>query len=456
MWYVTEDVESEDDNTGFSEEDLHFEVPQLEPVVATCIGEPLAHKIGLDIPLGLFGTVPPPAKLPMEKVKGIVEAVAKSINAINPDAVVIYDIQDEPSRNGKERPFPFFSTHEPRLFASMLKQLAPGCDPITYRALTSGQSKASFQDWCRETTGEEYGNLRNFVLVGSRANPGEEVLSVTDASSVLLQAARGVLLGGITLPERHRDRNDEPARLIEKTSNGVSFFTSQVVYNADNVIWMLRDYADACHKQGVAPARIFLTFAPFGSARTVSFMEWLGVEVPIGSRKRALCKPTLKGRVCESMELSLVNLQRILQACKRLKLNIPLGFSVEAVSRSSIELKGAVQLYRLMHVMMNEHYSERETGERGRVLSRMLAQDATYVVQTKGGGATVTALTPDGCRPFGVIAAPKVRPLHKPDLGPTKVKKGATAKTQGAANSGERAEAEPAAKKPKTVECEPK
>ena len=44
------------------------------------------------------------------------------------------------------------------------------------------------------------------------------------------------MLGGVTIPERHRDKGDEHIRLYEKQLSGVSFFNSQIVYSPDNVI----------------------------------------------------------------------------------------------------------------------------------------------------------------------------------------------------------------------------
>jgi 5,10-methylenetetrahydrofolate reductase len=73
-----------------------------------------------------------------------------------------------------------------------------------------------------------------------------------------------ILLGGITIPERHRDKGDEPQRLDEKLQEGIIFFTSQVVYNADNAISMLRHYDELTKQKGKEAARIVFTFAPFG------------------------------------------------------------------------------------------------------------------------------------------------------------------------------------------------
>lgn len=163
---------------------------------------------------------------------------------LQPDGVVVYDIQDEESRNGEDRPFPFFRTHEPRfsgtlimkeapgspifnqlrclpdspLFCSMTLFLAssfslrlasalytelictvPGSDAIVYRAMHSGETEDQFADWVYETV--ERG-IRNIVLVGGKPNPGQTIISVDQAAAIAKQQERGLLLGGIMLAER--------------------------------------------------------------------------------------------------------------------------------------------------------------------------------------------------------------------------------------------------------------
>jgi hypothetical protein len=203
------------------------------------------------------------------------------------------------------------------------------------------------------------------------------------------QQSRGMLLGGITIPERHRDRNDEAQRITTKMSQGISFFTSQVIYNIDIAIWFLADYAKHCHEHKLKPARIVFTFAPFGSERTVKFMEWLGIEIPIGTQKRVLTRKSLRERVEESMRICWSNWRRILDYWKRNDLKIPIGFSVEAVSKSRMESRGAVVLFKACRELMDSYYD----GVQDTLLKRMLNDDATYIVQTKDGGATISKLT---------------------------------------------------------------
>jgi len=305
----------------------------------------------------LFGTVPPPKKLNMEKVLEIVEHVAASIRSIQPDGVAVYDIQDEASRNGEERPFPFSETHDPRMYAQLLKKLAPQSDPIIYRALVPNEDQNHLQRWLQETWDQFDG--RNIVLVGgpsaSTLKPHEQILTVPESTTIAL-SERNFFLGGIIIPERHRDRGNEHTRLVEKTQMGISFFTSQVVYNADNAIWLLRDYDDLCKEKGIHPVRIVFTFAPFGSDNTVQFLRWLGVELPHGTIRRVLSRPTLKARVDESLEVCWENWKRILDASKRLQIKVPIGFSVESVSKSRLEQDAAVELFSTLKAEMDSYY----------------------------------------------------------------------------------------------------
>ncbi len=103
-----------------------------------------------------------------------------------------------------------------------------------------------------------------FVLVGGSCCPGEYILNVSHATQLIKENWSHVSLGGITLPERHRDKGDEFLRIAEKTDKGMFFFTSQVVYSADNAIGMLRDYDEWIKANNKDPVRIIFTFAPFG------------------------------------------------------------------------------------------------------------------------------------------------------------------------------------------------
>jgi len=366
MWYVGEEdsgaaIESEVHCGRLSNEVKHEQITKIQnDDFKTKAKDPT-------IGLALFGTVPPPKKLLMTQVNSIASCVAESIKSIQADGVLVYDIQDDTSRNGEERPFPFFQTHEPRLYAQLLEKYASNCNPIIYHAMIPGQTANEFKEWANETA-REFG-AKNIVLVGGKCLSGETILSVIEASKQIMERrSQDIFLGGIVIPERHRDAGNEHERLLEKTANGIGFYTSQVVYNADNAIWLLRDYDQLCKHQNKDPARLVFTFAPFGSDNTVQFMKWLGVELPEGTVKRVLSRRDLKGRVEESIEICWENWKRILDASKRLKISVPIGFSVESVSKSKTEQDAAVQLFKILKEEMDFYYTSKQLKHSGKMI----------------------------------------------------------------------------------------
>lgn len=60
------------------------------------------------------------------------------------------------------------------------------------------------------------------------------------------------------------------------------------------MIWLLRDYDEACKAGNIQPARLIFTFAPFGRKDTAHFLKWLGVEIPEGTEKRVLSRASVK------------------------------------------------------------------------------------------------------------------------------------------------------------------
>jgi hypothetical protein len=321
----------------------------------------------------LFGTVPPPLKVAHETVDACAREIAEALRTLKPDGVIVYDIQDEKSRSGEERPLPFSQTHEPRVFAQLLIQHSCSCrdeelEPIVYRAIgpdeyeNTPETMTKIRNWLSESW-DIYG-VRNLVLVGGSFSgislpPHTTATTVHDVATMITNETEcDYFLGGVTIPERHRDKGNEHQRLIDKVECGIDYFNSQVVYNADNAIWMLRDYDELCKQRGIRPVRVIFTFAPFGSENTVRFLRWLGVELPEGTVKRVLSRANLKLRVEESIEICWENFRRILDATRRLKLSVPLGVSVECVSKSKMESDGALQLFSILKSEMDAFYSK--------------------------------------------------------------------------------------------------
>jgi len=357
----------------FETESLQEEIP-VRPGTPNLKSRKLLKELVKDAtkPVCLFGAVPPPEKLGEEVAKKSAETLSKVFLDLNPDAIIVYDIQDEKSRNGENRPFPFATTFCPRKFARDLF-LRTNFETIVYQALTPERTAENFSDYLQETVSEY--QINNLVFVGG----GSQVpLTVPEASRRALRFSNQlslststnsngsnglknseencITLGGITIPERHRDKKDEHNRVLEKHQSGVQFFTSQVIYNSDNMITFLRDYNQLCIQQGLQPARIILAFAPFGRLNTLQFLRWLGVEVAEGTASRVLSRGVTELCIQESIQICRENLRRILDAHRFWKLNVPLGIAVESVSKFRDEQKAAEDLFRLLREELTNYY----------------------------------------------------------------------------------------------------
>jgi len=305
----------------------------------------------------LFGTVPPRSNVPLDKVKQYAERLAGTIKLLQPDGVIVYEIQEEEGRDGLARPFAYATTHEPRAFAKLLYE-ASSVDPIIYRTVAY-HPKEGFEDWLNET-GSEY-KAKSLVFVGGSTSKMEYPgYTVAEAAEVVRAQQLDFTVGGIVLPERHRDKQDEHERLLQKTESGISFFTSQVVYNVDGAIWLLRDYDELCKEKKVKPARLIFTFAPFGRPDTCTFLKWLGVEIPLGTERRVLSRKTKEAAINESIDICKENLKRILYAVSFYNISVPIGITVETVSKYTDEFNGSIKLFQSLKEEMESFFASRK------------------------------------------------------------------------------------------------
>ena len=131
--------------------------------------------------------------------------------------------------------------------------------------------------------------------------------------------------GGIAIPSR----NVESESLLRKGSNGIEFFTTQVLYDSKKINKMLQHYNDICKKNKVVPRRILLSFAPVSSKKNIKFLKWLGVEIPVETEKRLNNENT--DMTNESLEIAIEILNDILEYNEKNKINVPVGLNVEHI-----------------------------------------------------------------------------------------------------------------------------
>lgn len=211
------------------------------------------------VPVSFFEMVPPVAGKP-ESLKSAMAEIAKLDGLA--DAVNLPEIHDE--ARGGERTFKFVERIEPRILGSRIRQEF-GLDVVLNRCVVyqTGQAR-----WIQET--ESRFDIHNFILVGGESSrikyPG---LSVAETAREVRQAGLQVGLGGISIPSRTR----EVDRIRRKVAEGLSFFTTQVLFDSNDIVWLIQ-------RLNGLEARIFLSFAPVTHHRDIEFLRWLGADVP--------------------------------------------------------------------------------------------------------------------------------------------------------------------------------
>jgi 5,10-methylenetetrahydrofolate reductase len=211
------------------------------------------------VPVILFEMVPPAANKPeaLETALADVKKIRHSVDAIN-----LPEIHDE-NRTG-ERTFKFVQRVEPRKLGALI-QRETATEVVINRCVVYEADQTA---WFRETE-REYG-IRHAVLVGGESSsvryPGPSVLqSVEQIKSARLPFG----LGGITIPSRLHEAD----RIRRKQAAGISFFTTQVLFDPNDIVSLIQ-------RLNGLEARVFLSFAPVSDERDLKFLRWLGADVP--------------------------------------------------------------------------------------------------------------------------------------------------------------------------------
>jgi hypothetical protein len=286
--------------------------------------------------LRLYGIAPPKLATEPERLAEIAAQQVARVRLLAPDGLVVYDIQDEPGRNGQARPFPFLPTVAPEVYAygSLAELELP---KIVYRCV-GAHSREVFSRWLDGVRATPERRLS--VFVGAPRGRASTGLPLTEAYA-LAHAAPNLVLGGIAIAERHVAKEDEHQRMLAKQDAGCRFFITQSVYDAASTKSMLSDYALSLEASGRSPAPVVLTFSPCGSLRTLEFMKWLGISFPRWLENELR-------HSADTLERSIDLCQNVfndVQEYAREK-RLPVGINVESISIRKAEVDASVELYR--------------------------------------------------------------------------------------------------------------
>ena len=266
--------------------------------------------------------------LPPREKDGTLNSYAEKISSLlsqtHIDAINIPEVHDEDERG--VRPVKNLERAEAREFGKLLQDNV-GIEVMVNR-VTVHRDLEYQKNWIKETF-YDY-DIENLILVGGEKSGTKYVgPSVNQTSEYITRNLNtgkfDIFCGGITIPSR----KIESERLLRKGSNGIEFFTSQVLYDSSKINKMLKYYHELCKKNNVLPRRILLSFAPVSSQENINFLKWLGVEIPSETERRL--KQNKQNMSDESLEIASEILKDILDNNERLGIRVPIGLNVEHI-----------------------------------------------------------------------------------------------------------------------------
>jgi hypothetical protein len=288
--------------------------------------------------LCFYGLAPPKLGTEPVRLAAIVEAQVARLRQLAPDALVVYDLQDESDRQESARPFPFLPTIPPSVYAyEALQGLA--IPKVVYRCVARDTAD-SLSQWLAAAPADGSASPRLAVLVGAPTSRTSGGLALADAYGIARRLEASCWIGGIAIAERHARRGDEHQRLLQKTAAGCRFFVTQAVYDAGATKSLLSDYARALRQSGATPVPIIFTFSPCGSPKTLELLKWLGIAFP-----RWLENELLDSRdILEaSLRLCLETWRDVLHFAR--EKGLPVGLNVESISIRKEEVAASAALF---------------------------------------------------------------------------------------------------------------
>jgi hypothetical protein len=292
----------------------------------------------------LYGITPPKAITEKDKVKEIAEKTLNTLCSLDIDALIVYDVQDESARTTEERPFPFANSLDPFDFASQYLQRLT-VPKIIYRP--AGKfTKEELAQWLQGL------KLHGFypIFVGLPTPDYVVKTSLKEAYDIWREHEASSVIGAITIPERHAILKDEDVRILDKVDSGVSYFISQCIFNVSYTKQILEDLVVACRTRKQELPTIIFTLTVCGSAKTLLFMEWLGIHVPTDIKEELNLSDN---PVARSVSIAVAIAKDLIQYCK--ERSIPFGFNIESVAIRKVEIEASVELLNTVSGLLKEN-----------------------------------------------------------------------------------------------------
>jgi hypothetical protein len=281
----------------------------------------------------LYGITPPRLNATPERIKEIVAVTLGRLSGLDLDGLVLYDIDDESDRNPHERPFPYLPTLDPAEFHD---QHLDGWDRpvVIYRSI----GKYDEDQLRRWLTGVDPERVLS-VFVGAPSHDKPVRTTLRRAQELRAEVRPEMPLGAVVIGERHARNGDEHLRMLAKQDRGCGFFISQVIYDLNETKNLISDYFYECRTRSMPPRPMIFTLSLCGSAKTLEFLKWLGVDVPPWLRTTLLHSDD---PLADSYRECLNIARDLREFCERL--GMPYGFHVESVSIRKAEIEASILL----------------------------------------------------------------------------------------------------------------
>jgi 5,10-methylenetetrahydrofolate reductase len=274
--------------------------------------------------------VPPSARTSPARAEAHLHELASLVATLpRVDALDIPELVDE-NHDGR----PYYRSGDTRVFARQAARLT-GREIVVNKVVAHLRDVPALEAWAAESVGH---GLHHFVLVGGSSRyipyPGP---SVAEADRVVRPIAGGAqgLVGNIAIPQR----TGEAHRMLQKTRAGAAFFTTQIVFDSESVLRMVREYDLLCRQAGVAPATVLLSVAPIADEGDAEFVRWLGADIPEPA-ERAILNGDEAGAGPRSIDRALAVWHGVLNGTARHRVEVPVGVNVEQISIRHLGIAG--------------------------------------------------------------------------------------------------------------------
>jgi len=215
--------------------------------------------------------IAPPKAWQVNAVKQWAATVARILDTHGISCLNLPEVVEE-TRPGR-RTVPHSSKMDSVRFGELVREQRPGLTLIPHKKSVRLPTK-EFARWVQKVHDRR---IRHIVAVGGESHttnyPG---LSVPEAAAFVRQSFPSMKVGGITI----FTREDEVERIVAKVKSGITFFLSQIIFEASPMKQVLSELKTRCENERLEFPDVFVSLAPAVRTRDLEFMRWLGVQFP--------------------------------------------------------------------------------------------------------------------------------------------------------------------------------